>query len=65
MGFSMTQVVRNPPAGQETEETWVQSLGGEDPLEEELATNSSSLAWEIPWTRAWWATVHGVANSQT
>ena len=31
-------------------ETWVQSLGGEDPLEEEMATHSSILAWEIPWT---------------
>ena len=35
---------------QETQETWVQSLGGEDPLEEEMATHSSILAWEIPWT---------------
>ena len=32
------------------QETWVQSLGGEDPLEEEMATHSSILAWEIPWT---------------
>ena len=32
------------------QETWVQSLGGEDPLEEEMATVSSSLAWRIPWT---------------
>ena len=31
-------------------ETWVQSLGGEDPLEKEMATHSSILAWEIPWT---------------
>ena len=31
-------------------ETWVQSLGCEDPLEEEMATHSASLAWEIPWT---------------
>ena len=35
---------------QETQETWVQSLGREDPLEEEMATCSSSLAWEVPWT---------------
>ena len=35
---------------QETEEMRVQSLGGEDPLEEEMATHSSILAWEIPWT---------------
>ena len=32
------------------QETWVQSLGREDPLEEEMATHSSILAWEIPWT---------------
>ena len=31
-------------------DTWVQFLGGEDPLEEEMATHSSILAWEIPWT---------------
>ena len=35
---------------QETQETWVQSLGWEDPLEEEMATHSSFLAWKIPWT---------------
>ena len=34
---------------QETQETWVQSLSQEDPLEEEMATCSSVLAWEIPW----------------
>ena len=33
-----------------TQETWVQSLGQEDPLENEMATHSSILAWEIPWT---------------
>ena len=32
------------------QETWVQSLGGEDPLEEEMKTHSSILAWESPWT---------------
>ena len=32
------------------QETWVQSLGWEDPLEKEMATNFSILAWEIPWT---------------
>ena len=32
------------------QETWVQSLDGEDPLEKEMATHSSILAWEIPWT---------------
>ena len=32
------------------QETWVQSLGWEDPLEKEMATHISTLAWEIPWT---------------
>ena len=32
------------------QESWIQSLGKEDPLEEEMATHSSTLAWEIPWT---------------
>ena len=41
------QIVKNPPAMQET---WVQSLGGEDLLEKEMATHSSILAWKIPWT---------------
>ena len=35
---------------QETPETWVQSLGPEDPLEEGMATHSNILAWRIPWT---------------
>ena len=35
---------------QETQETWVQSVGQEEPLEEEMATHSSILAWRIPWT---------------
>ena len=35
---------------QETQETWVQSLRQEDPLEEEMVTHSSILAWRIPWT---------------
>ena len=43
----MAQLVKNPPAMQETQ---VQSLGGEDPLEEGMTTHSSILAWEIPWT---------------
>ena len=47
-------------------ETWVRSLGWEDPLEEGVATHSSILAWRIPMDRgAWRATVHGVAKSQT
>ena len=40
-------MVKNLPA---TWEMWVQSLGWEDPLEKEMATHSSVLAWEIPWT---------------
>jgi len=40
----MTQWVKNPPAMQETQETFVQSLGWEDPLEEDMATHSSILA---------------------
>ena len=43
----VAQLVKNPPAMQET---WVQSLGWEDPLEKEKATHSSILAWRIPWT---------------
>ena len=40
-------MVKRLPA---TPETWVQSLGGEDPLEKEMATHSSILTWKIPWT---------------
>ena len=40
-------MVKNPPAVQET---WVRSLGWEDPLEEDMATHSSILAWRIPWS---------------
>ena len=43
-------MVKNLPTKQETQETWVQFLGWEDPLEEEMATHSGILAWEIPWT---------------
>ena len=43
----MAQMVKSPPAMQETQ---VQSLGLEDSLEEEMETHSSILAWEIPWT---------------
>ena len=41
---------KNPPAVQETEETCVRFLGGEDPLEKEMTTHSSILAWRIPLT---------------
>ena len=54
----MAQLVKNPPAMQETR---VQSLGPEDPLEKEMATHSSILAWRIPWTEA---IVHGVGKRQ-
>ena len=42
-------MVKNPPAMQETQETLVRSLGWEDPLEKEMATHSSILAWKISW----------------
>ena len=42
----MAQTVKRLPAVQET---WVQSLGREDPLEKEMTTHSSTLAWKIPW----------------
>ena len=59
----VAQVVKNLPAMQKT---WIRSLGQEDPLEEEMATHSSILAWRIPLDRgAWWATAHGVTKSQT
>ena len=53
----VAQLVKNPPT---MRETWVRSLGWEDPLEKGKATHSSILAWRIPWT-----TVQGVAKSQT
>ena len=60
----MAQLGKNPLAMQETR---VPSLGGEDPLEEEMATHSSILAWEIPRTEepGGLHTVHGVAKSWT
>ena len=59
----VAQMVENLPA---MRETWVQSLGWEDPLEEGMATNSSILAWRIPMDRgAWQAVVHGVARNRT
>ena len=48
------------------QETWVQSLGREAPLEEGMATHSSILAWRIPMDGgAWQATIHGLIKSQT
>ena len=62
-GFPVDSVVKSLSAMRETR---VQSLGWEDPLEEGVAAHSSTLAWRIPKDRgAWWATVYGVAKSQT
>ena len=48
------------------QETQVQSLGGEDPLEKEMATNTSILAWRISMDRgAWQVAAHGITKSQT
>ena len=47
------------------QETWVRSLGQEDPLKKEMATHSSTLAWKIPWMEEPGGPVHGVAKSQT
>ena len=59
----VTQMIKNSPAMQET---WVWTLGWEDPLEESIATHSRIPAWRIPIDRgAWWATVHELAESQT
>ena len=43
-------MANNPPTMQDLQETWVQFLGGKDPLEKGMATHSSILAWRIPWT---------------
>ena len=54
----IVESVKNMPAMQETR---VQLLGWEDPLEKEMSTHSSILAWRIPWTRgAWQATIHRI-----
>ena len=56
-------MVKNLPV---IRETWVRSLGWEDPLEKGMAIHCSSLSWRIPMDRgAWQATIHGVAKSQT
>ena len=61
MASLVPQTVKNLPA---MPETWVRSLGREDPMEKETATHSSFLAWRIPTDGgAWQATVHGVAKS--
>ena len=62
-GFPGGSTVKNPSA---MKETWARSLGWEDPLEEDMATHSSILAWRIRMDRrAWWAIVHGVEKSWT
>ena len=56
-------MVKNLPA---MRETWVGSLGWEDPLEKGMATHSNILTWRIPMDRgAWQDTVHGAAKNQT
>ena len=58
----MTRMVKHLPT---MRETGVQSLGREDPLEKEMATHSSTLAWKIPWMEEpGGPTVHGVAKTQ-
>ena len=66
MGFPYVSAVKDLPAMQEM---WVQSLAWEDPLEKEMATCFTILAWEIPWTEVqylagnyWQVIVHGVAK---
>ena len=57
----VSQPVKNLPARQET---WVRFLGQKDPLEKEMATHASFLAWRIPWTEeSLWAILYGVAES--
>ena len=51
LDFPGGAAVRIPLSEQDTQETWAQSLGREDPLEEEISTHSTILAWEIPWTK--------------
>ena len=59
----VAQTMKSLPAMQETR---VQSLGQEDPLEKEMATHTSIVAWKNPMDgEAWRATVHGVTKSQT
>ena len=63
LGSLVAQTITNPPA---MRETWAQSLGWEDPLEEGMATHSSILVWRIPMDRgAWLTTFYGVAKSGT
>ena len=66
MVFPRGSAVKNLPAMQEPQETQVQSLGWEDPLEEGMANHSGILVWRIPMDRGpWWTTIHRVAKSRT
>ena len=56
-------VARTVKHSRAVQETWIQFLCHEDPLEKEMATQPSILAWTIPWTGSLWSTVHGVTNS--
>ena len=59
-------MVKNLPTMQKTQAMWVQSLGQEDPLEKEMATQSSIPCLKNSMDREdWWATVHKVRESQT
>ena len=66
-GFPNGSAVKNPPAMQELQEMWVQSLGLKDSLEKGMATHSIILAWRISWTEepGRLYIVHEVAKSQT
>ena len=62
-GFPLGSVLKNPPAVQETQETWVQSFGWEDPLEEEMANPLQYSCLRNPMDRgASWTIVHGVTK---
>ena len=66
MGFSRQEYWSGVPLPSPMQETWVQLLGWEDPLEEDMESHSSIPAQRIPIDRgAWWATAHKVAESDT
>ena len=64
-GLPPGSVVKNLTVMQEMQVTGVQSLGLEDPLEKEMATHSSILAWRIPWTEESDRVEHRAAKTQT
>ena len=64
-GFPGGTVVKNLHANVKMQKMQVQSLHWADPLEEEMATHSSIIAWKIPWTEEPGGLQHGVTNSQT